>query len=259
MIEAERLSYLAGGRRLIDDVDFTAADGAVTLIVGPNGAGKSTLLKLLTGELRPSAGRINQDGRDVLRSSAAELARWRAVLPQATTLAFPFTAGEIVDLGVRATGRPVPGRVAAALERVGLPDHAGRLYQTLSGGEQQRVQFARVLAQVWDPVAAGRARFLFLDEPTASLDIRHQIGLLEIARAHARAGGGVVGIVHDLNLAAEFADRLVVMAAGRIVAAGPPQATLTEAVVSEVFAVSGIVGRLPPPGIAYLLPQARRR
>ena len=145
-----------------------------------------------------------------------ELAAVRAVLPQATALSFPFTVREIVKLGL------VGGRsgVAAggadrlpeqALARVDLDGFSGRFYQELSGGEQQRVQLARVLCQVWAPVLDGKPRYLLLDEPVSSLDIKHQLIIMNIARDFARSGGGVIAILHDLNLTAMFADRIFVM------------------------------------------------
>ncbi|SON54582.1 Hemin import ATP-binding protein HmuV [Hartmannibacter diazotrophicus] len=260
MIEARNLTFAVAGRRLVEDVNLAATPGRLTIIIGPNGAGKSTLLKLLSGELRPSEGSVTYEGTDIGRLSAAQLARRRAVLPQSVTLAFPFTVEEIVLLGAEAGG--ARGRAAVALceamlADVGLGGWGVRLYERLSGGEQQRVQFARVLAQIPEPYRNGKTQFLFLDEPTSSLDIRHQIDLLERARRHARLGGGVIAIVHDLNLAAEFADRIAVLSQGRLIAHGPPQETLCEEVVARVFDVSGIVGRTPPEETPFVLTQAR--
>ena len=161
-------------------------------------------------------------------------------------------------MGAIAHGSLTPERDArAALVRVGLAGFEGRSYQALSGGEQQRVQFARVLAQAPQPVENGVAKALFLDEPTSSLDIGHQIAVLEIARDFARAGGAVLAILHDLNLAAEFADCLVVLHRGRVVASGTPSETLNDRTISEVYGISGAVGRVPPAHIPFILPQAR--
>jgi iron complex transport system ATP-binding protein len=127
----------------------------------------------------------------------------------------------------------------------------------LSGGEQQRVQLARVLAQMPDPVMHGRPRAIFLDEPTASLDIGHQISVLELARDFARRGGLVLAILHDLNLAAEFADHLAILHHGRLIRQGLPEPTINDETIAEVYGIAGTVGRLPSGAIPYILPQAR--
>ena len=258
MIAAHELTFIRGGRTLVDAVNLELKPATMTVVIGPNGAGKSTLLKLMTGEIRPDGGSVVLDGADVTTLSARELAGRRAVLPQSLALSFPFTALEIVRMGAIAYGSLTPERNArAALHRVGLAGFEGRSYQALSGGEQQRVQFARVLAQAPQPVENGVAKALFLDEPTSSLDIGHQIAVLEIARDFARAGGAVLAILHDLNLAAEFADRLVVLHRGRVVASGTPAETLSDRTISEVYGISGAVGRVPPAHIPFVLPQAR--
>jgi iron complex transport system ATP-binding protein len=211
MFVAQNASVIRDGRALVADVDLALRPGVFTVVIGPNGAGKSTLLKALSGEIPPDRGQVFCHERPLARLSAVELAADRAVLPQSTTLSFPFTALEVVRMGAIANGSLDPTRAArAALVRVGLEGFEARPCRALSGGEQQRVQFARALAQVPLPVEHGRARALFLDEPTSSLDIGHQIGVLEIARDFARRGGAVLAILHDLNLAAEFADHLVV-------------------------------------------------
>lgn len=230
--------------------------GLLTVIAGPNGAGKSTLLKLATGEIAPTSGRVLLDGDDMARLSPAAIARRRAVLPQSSALSFPFTVAEVVRLGLDAGGRGGgPAAVSQALARVELVDFGARFYGELSGGEQQRVHLARVLCQAGTPAVSEPARLLFLDEPISSLDIRHQIAVLRIARDFARAGGGVVAVLHDLNLAAGFADRLVVLAEGAVVADGPPEHVLTDALVASVFRLDLRVGALPPSHIPFILPQ----
>ncbi len=205
MINADNITVIRQGRTLLDEVSIALVPGSLTVVVGPNGAGKSTLLKCLSGDIKPSAGGVTYHGHDILTQDAVSLAAQRAVLPQATELAFPFTALEIVRMGAVAYGATEPGLAArSALARVGLSGFEARSFSSLSGGEQQRVQFARALAQVPQPVEAGRPRALFLDEPTASLDLRHQIGVLETAKAFARNGGIVMTILHDLNLTANL-------------------------------------------------------
>ncbi len=258
MIEAHEISVIRGRRTLLDRVNLRLEPGRFTVVIGPNGAGKSTLLKVLSGEIAPDAGKVTYQDRPLQRLTALALAAERAVLPQSSALSFPFTALEVVRMGAVAGGSLAPGQAARqALARVGLGGFDARSYDALSGGEQQRVQLARVLAQMPDPLAGGRPRAIFLDEPTASLDIGHQISVLEIARDFARRGGAVLAILHDLNLAAEFADHLAVLHRGRLVAAGSVADTLTDAVVGAVYGITGAVGRVPPSGIPYVLPQAR--
>ncbi|MCX5478144.1 heme ABC transporter ATP-binding protein [Kaistia geumhonensis] len=255
MITAEDITIRAGGNVLIDRVSLALRPGSVTAIVGPNGAGKSTLVRALTGEIAPAAGRVAIDGEDLARLAPRALAARRAVLPQASSLAFPYTVHEVVRLGVLAARdrRAANDRVVAALSAVDLSGFGGRLYQQLSGGEQQRVHLARVLCQLPEPCPGGQAAWLFLDEPTSSLDLRHQLMALAAAQRFARAGGGVVAVLHDLNLAARHADRIVVVRKGRIAADGPPAEVLTAGLIEDVFGVALAVG-LTGDGTPYVLP-----
>jgi iron complex transport system ATP-binding protein len=260
MISASDLSVRLGKKPVVHDVGFSAEAGAVTAIVGPNGSGKTTLMRALTGELA-YRGRVSINGRDLPSLKTWELAAMRAVLPQAARLSFPFTVREIVRLGLvsgRSGLRPGENEsiVEQALARVDLAGFAGRFYQELSGGEQQRVQLARVLCQVWRPVLDGVPRFLFLDEPVSSLDIRHQLAIMHIAREFAEAGGGVIAILHDLNLTAMFADHVAVMHRGRLAAAGEPGTVMTDGLLETVFECPLKIGATPPAGGLFVLPQS---
>ena len=256
MIRIERASVSYRGRPALHPSSLALEPGAFTIVVGPNGAGKSTLLKLMAGELTPDSGSVLIDDCPLPSIHPRELARRRAVLPQSSALAFPFTVAEVVRLGLDAGGRQSRAQdIVEALERVDLAGFSGRYYQEISGGEQQRVHLTRVLCQIGAPVADGIPRYLFLDEPISSLDIRHQLAVLAIGRKFARAGGGVVAVLHDLNLAAGFADRLVVVSQGTIAADGSPADTLTDPLIERVFRLPLRVGTLPPPGIPFVLPQ----
>lgn len=254
MIEAEELSVDLGRKQVLRDVRFAARPGAVTAIVGPNGSGKTTLMRALTAEVA-AVGRIAINGLDPRRAQPWELAAIRAVLPQATPLAFPFTALEVVRLGLGAglaAGRHDLAR--AMLARVGLGGYEARLYQQLSGGEQQRVQIARVLAQVAPEEGRGTGpRWLLLDEPVSSLDIGHQLMIMGIARDFADAGGGVVAVMHDLNLTAMFCDSVALLAEGRVLAQGAPAAILTDDNLSRAYRCSLRVNLAPPQG-TWILP-----
>lgn len=253
MLEAKNITFRVGSRDLISDVNISFAPGKLHLVIGPNGAGKSTLIKVLSGLLRPQVGTVEYEGSDISKVSVAELAKYRAVLSQAVEVAFPLSVREVVMMGrsPHFGGRPGPvdERIAdEVMTFFEVTEFIERNYQTLSGGERQRVNFARVLAQLWPAhhnVATGDAaeppshcRYLFLDEPLTFLDIRHQIEFMKKVRDFAAAPDVVtVGVVHDLNLAARFADNIVVLDEGMIVASGPPADVLTAELVRKVFSV----------------------
>lgn len=260
MIEAQGVTVSIGGKTIVDNMDFTARPGTLTAIVGPNGSGKTTFFRALCGEL-PYSGRIRLNEADVATMKPARAAWMRAVLPQATALSFPFTVREIVRLGLtagRSGAHPDEMDTLAenALSRVDLAGFEGRFYQELSGGEQQRVQLARVLCQVWAPVLDDVPRFLLLDEPVSSLDIKHQLVIMRIARDFARQGGGVVAILHDLNLTAMYAERVHIIHAGRLAAAGTPRDVLTDKMIADVFDCDLRVGVVPDSHIPFVLPQS---
>jgi iron complex transport system ATP-binding protein len=260
MIELKHVSVDIGSKRIVSGVSFAAQAGEVTAIVGPNGSGKTTLLKAISGDWA-YRGSITLGGRELTSMKLWEMAGLRAVLPQAATLSFPFTVLEIVRLGLTSgrsgvTGSALELLAEEALERVDLSGFAGRFYQELSGGEQQRVQLARVLCQVWQPVLDGKPRFLLLDEPVSSLDIKHQLIIMNIARDFAMAGGGVIAILHDLNLTAMFADRIVMMHNGQAEASGKPAEVLVDERISRVFECGLKVGVTPAAGAPFVLPQS---
>lgn len=240
-----------GGREVLRDVSLTLSAGEVLAVVGPNGAGKSTLLSVLSGDLSVGSGMVSVGGRPVDRWRPAELALWRSVLPQHTTVAFPFTVGQVVAMG-RApwagTARADEDEtaVAAAMAETEVTEFAGRTYSTLSGGERARAALARVLAQ--------RTPMVLLDEPTAALDLRHQDMVLSVAVARARAGAGVLAVLHDLNLAAAYADRVAVVAGGRLRACGPPASILTAELLTEVYQREVEVLAHPHSGTPLVLP-----
>lgn len=258
MISISDVSVVRSGRTLLDGISMNLEPGKFNVIIGPNGAGKSTLMKVICGELNADQGAVTLHDRSLASYVPRDLARRRAVLPQSTHLAFPFTALEVVRMGAMAYGSRRPDDDASqALTRVGLAGLESRNYNMMSGGEQQRVQFARALAQVPHPVENGEYRALFLDEPTSSLDLGHQIAVLETARDFAKAGGLVLAILHDLNLAAEFADQLVVLNRGRIAACGTAAETINDEIISSVYGIAGTVCRAPAPHVPYVLPQSR--
>lgn len=291
-IVLEEVTYRAGNAVLLNGISCLLEQGQFTALLGPNGAGKTTLLNILSGQTRPSAGSATLYGKKLWRWKAAELAKIRAVMPQHSSVSFHYTVEEIVALG-RYPHRlqPLPNEAAVpalALEAVGIQAYAGRYYNSLSGGEKARVQFARALAQIWQEDAksngqsaasvtapgaplfplssplslhlpahvsphmpgrfgqkgsAGkscglRANWLLLDEPTAALDWKYQLQIMQTARDWCtEKGTGVIAIVHNLNLALRYADRVLVLEEGRLVAAGETEATLTPETVQKVWQV----------------------
>lgn len=233
MLEARSLSFRMGRRDLLEGVSFALEAGEVLGVLGPNGAGKTTLLRLLSGEERPSRGEVRLLGRPLGAYTALELARLRAVLTQRRDLNFPFTAYEVAFLGrlphleARAEGPRDHQATAHALGLAQAQALAQRSYPTLSGGEGSRVDLARVLAQ--------EPRLLLLDEPTNHLDPRHQVEVLQLCRRLAGEGWAVLAVLHDLNLAALFCDRVLLLHQGTAVALGTPQEVLEPERLERVY------------------------
>ena len=254
-LRAEGISLHLSGFDLLRDISLAVTPGEVTAVVGPNGAGKSSLLKVLTGDNPVSAGAVSLNGRPLAEWQPAQRARILAVLPQHTVLDFPFTAREVVALGrtPHDTGNLRDAEIiGAALAAVDASYLEKRYYTNMSGGEKQRVQLARVLAQIWEPSAVGD-RFLLMDEPTSAFDLSHQQMCLDIVERFSASGVGVLMVLHDLNLAARCADNLVVLSCGAIAAQGSPAEILTEALLEEVFKVDALISRHPRHGTPLVI------
>ena len=261
MLTADNITFRVGQKALLNNISVQFAPGKLHLIIGPNGAGKSTLIKVLARLLRPQSGKIGYGGTDVEHATEAELAKKRAVLSQAIEVAFPLSVREVVMMGryPHFGGRPAPldeRIVDEVMSHFDVTEFSERNYQTLSGGERQRVNFARVLAQLWLNGLTAQSeddsvvRYLFLDEPLTFLDIHHQIDFMKKVRSFAGAADVVtVGVVHDLNLAARFADQIVLLNHGRVVAAGTPDEVLTADRIREVFGVNPTFVRTEQSGI----------
>jgi len=248
VIEADSLTRLAGGRRIVDGVSASFGPGKLHVIVGSNGAGKSTLLKLLSRHLRPHGGAVRYGGCDAQELGLDALARMRAMLSQSVEIAFPLSVEDVVLMGryPHFTGRPSAHDLAICAEVMRffeVSELAGRDHRSLSGGEQQRVQFARVLAQVWEP---GRPRYLFLDEPVTFLDVAHQFDFMRKLRSLLASDLVVVGVLHDLNLVAQFADRVLMLRDGKVLADGPVEGVLTPENVWRGFGIRPSVLRTGP-------------
>jgi iron complex transport system ATP-binding protein len=251
IITARGVGVRRDDREILADIELDVRSGEVLALVGPNGAGKSTLLSVLSGDFSPTAGTVELDGRPIGSYRPLELARRRAVLSQANVVSFPFRVLEIVQMGRSPWIRTaeLADDQAAVLEAIEATDIAhllGRRFTTLSGGEQARVSLARVLAQ--------RTPVVFLDEPTASLDLRHQEDVMRLARELAAVGRAVVVVVHDLSLAGAYADRIALLDAGRLDAVGSPAEVMTADRVGRVYGLEVQIHRVGASDRPIVLP-----
>ncbi|MGC2234886.1 MAG: heme ABC transporter ATP-binding protein [Pyrinomonadaceae bacterium] len=260
LIEARNITFEIHSRKILEDVSLRVDCGEVLAVLGPNGAGKSTLRKILCGDLAPTSGEVLMNGKSLEDWSLTERAKSRAVLPQDSSLNFPFTAMEVVLMGraphIQGAETKKDYEIArAALRVVEEIELENRIYPTLSGGERQRVQLARVMAQIWES-NGDEPRYLLLDEPTSNLDLAHQHSTLKIARRFARENAAVLLILHDLNLAAQYADRIVLLKAGKIVAQGKPREIFTGKIIRETFDLPVSVIEHPQLKYPLIIPSA---
>ena len=242
-ITAQNISYWIGQQPILHRLSFTIHPGELTVVLGQNGAGKSTFLKVLSGEKQPTMGQVMMNNQNLHKLPVQKLALIRAVLSQQYSMSVPFTCGEIVLMGryphfstkPTATDNRI---VRESMEEMQIEHLSKRNYQQLSGGEQQRVQMARVLAQLRDTNARkseANKKLLLLDEPTSSMDVLYQQLCLSKARALARQGLSVVVILHDLNLAAQFADTIFLLKQGQMVKSGNVREVLQPSFISDAY------------------------
>ncbi|MGY1673205.1 ABC transporter ATP-binding protein [Geodermatophilus sp. SYSU D00710] len=258
-LAAEDLRLAYDDRVVVDGLDLTLTDGSFTAIVGPNGCGKSTLLRALGRLLRPAAGRVLLDGRSIARTPTREVARVLGLLPQTPVAPAGLTVADLVARGrhphqswLQQWSREDEAVVAEALAWTDMADLGDRPVDELSGGQRQRAWISMALAQQTD--------LLLLDEPTTYLDLSHQIDVLElVSRLHAERGRTVVVVLHDLNLAARYAQRLVTMRDGVLIASGTPHEVLTEQLLADVFDLEARVVPDPVAGTPMVVPVRRLR
>jgi len=235
MIETKNLSFSYPASDVIDGVSLCVRDGEVAVLLGANGAGKSTLLKVMSGFLKPRAGCVLHNGRDISALSAGEIARGRAVLEQECALAFDYSVLETAMLGSYARSRFALSEEVLArksLERAGMKGFENRKYSRLSGGEKRRVQLARALCQLGEERGG---KILLLDEPSSGLDPAHAHAAMAAARDAARDGASVVAVLHDANLAAAYADKIALLKNGKILKFAPSREVLTADLLSQVY------------------------
>ncbi len=249
LVKLKKVDAAPWGEFSLQQIELELAAGEVLGVIGPNGAGKTSLLKLLSGDISPTGGNYELLGKAISAWEPMPRARVLAVLPQLSLLNFPYTVEEVILLGRTPhrsgldSDRQVLREVLSATDTAALQ---GRIYTQLSGGEKQRVQLARVFAQIWRD--EGSPRLLLLDEPTTALDLAHQQLIMESVKGLAKTGCGVVIVAHDFNLVAAMADQVVAVSGGQLVSRGSPETVLTQNLFEEVFGVRVIISTHPESG-----------
>lgn len=249
MLSTSHISYRIGKKKILNDISAEFLPGEFNMVLGPNGSGKSSFLKIFSGEIRGFEGTVMYDHKKLYSFKKEELAKRRAVMSQQPDLHFPLTVEEVVMMGRYPHFIFNPGKkdrmiCQQVIGRMDLTAFRERNYLTLSGGEKQRVQFARVLAQVWEPPDSGLS-YLFLDEPLASLDINYQQEFLQIAREFAGPGTVLIAVMHDINLAAHYGDKLFFLKNGELAEQGRPADILNAELIERIFGVKVSVIRNP--------------
>ena len=241
MLKTIDISYNIGKKQICKNISIDFIPGEFTMILGPNGSGKSSFLKIFSGEINKFNGAVLYDEKQLETIPKEELAKYRAVMSQQPELSFPLTVEEVVMMGRYPHFTFNPNKkdfsiCNEVIERMNLQLFKTRNYITLSGGEKQRVQYARVLAQIWEKPTSG-CRYLFLDEPLNNLDINYQQEFLQIAKTFKNENTVLIAVMHDINLAIQHADKLVFFKDGEMVAQGSTKQILSEALIQKVFGV----------------------
>ena len=241
-LSLKSVSLKLDNRQILKDVSLEINEGDIVSVIGPNGAGKSTLLNVLTGDISPDSGDIIYDNKQLNKISIQERAFTRSVMSQMQTLVFNFNVKDVVEMGWLQRGNSdFSSNFSMAFEAVtkecNVHNLVHRNFNTLSGGEQRRVHFARTLLQLWRPSQSNDPRYLLLDEPTANLDLSSEMLLMNILKARATSNVGILVILHDLNLASHFADKIAIMKDGEIKAFGKPEEIMTDDFLTSIYEV----------------------
>jgi iron complex transport system ATP-binding protein len=256
MLEVKNAGFAVGSKWLVQDVSYTFEPGKCYMLCGPNGAGKSTLLKILGLELLLGVGEVFYNGKLAQQKRKNEYATFRAVLSQHIDISFPLLVEEVIMMGRYPHFTSNPGKKDRAIcaevaERLGVTSFLKRNFLTLSGGEKQRVQFARVLSQIWEMPLEGN-RILLLDEPISSLDLKYQFDFLQHLKMFMNDRTIVIAILHDLNLALNYADEVLLLQQGRLFAHGKPAEVLSPQNIEAVFNLKSQVYQLPEANLLWI-------
>ena len=249
-IKAKSIFWEVDNKRIIKDISLEINLGEVVSIIGPNGAGKSSFLNVLSGDIKPTSGSVSFDEINLKDISIQERSFMRSVMSQSQQIVYDFSVKEIIEMGWLDRGiASYSGNFKEAVMKVAsecsVHDLLEQKFNTLSGGEQRRVHFARTLIQLWRPSNSHDPRYMFLDEPTANLDILHEQNLMKLVRSKAMEGIGILLILHDLNLAAKYSDKLVIFKNGSLIKSGSPEEVLQSKVLTEVYGLDMEVAKDP--------------
>ena len=249
-IKAKSIFWEVDNKRIIKDISLEISLGEVVSIIGPNGAGKSSFLNVLSGDIKPTSGSVSFDETNLKDISIQERSFMRSVMSQSQQIVYDFSVKEIIEMGWLDRGiASYSGNFKEAVMKVAsecsVHDLLEQKFNTLSGGEQRRVHFARTLIQLWRPSNSHDPRYMFLDEPTANLDILHEQNLMKLVRSKAMEGIGILSILHDLNLAAKYSDKLVIFKNGSLIKSGSPEEVLQSKVLTEVYGLDMEVAKDP--------------
>lgn len=239
-LSARNVALSLGDTEILKDVSCKVEPGRTTAVVGANGSGKSTLLRTLTGEYSPNEGAVLLNGFDIANLSPLEQAQHRALMSQNPYIAFDFLVSEIIEMGWVQDSLPhkfLKESMSEISRLCGIEDFLQRRFNGLSGGEQQRVHFARALLQIWNASHDDKSRYLLLDEPTSNLDMAYELEILKLTKLVCSQGMGALVVLHDLNLAARFADFVYLLVNGRVFREGTVGEVFTEEVLSETYQV----------------------
>ena len=241
-VRCESIDINLNKREILKNISIEVKENEILSIIGPNGAGKSTLLKSLAGDINPTNGNIFYDGININQIDIQERAFTRSVMSQLQPIAFDFSVKEIVEMGWINRGESeyadqFDDAVKEVILKCGVKDLIDRNFNNLSGGEQRRIHFARTLLQLWRPSNSSDPKYLFLDEPTANLDLTYEIKLLNIVKDVAQEGAGVILVLHDLNLAAKFSDKVAILKGGLLIDIGLPKDILKSTLLSDVYEI----------------------
>ena len=241
-LNLEKVSLKLDNRQILKDVSLEINEGEIVSVIGPNGAGKSTLLNVFTGDINPDSGEIFYDDKQLKQISIQERAFTRSVMSQMQTLVFNFSVKDVIEMGWLQRGNSdFSNNFSMAFENVtkecNVHNLIHRKFNSLSGGEQRRVHFARTLLQLWRPSESNDPRYLLLDEPTANLDLSSEMLLMNILKKRASLNVGILVILHDLNLASHFADKIAIIKNGEIMAFGEPEKIMEDAFLTSIYEV----------------------
>ena len=241
-LNLESVSLKLDNRQILKDVSLEINEGEIVSVIGPNGAGKSSLLNVLTGDINPDSGEIFYDDKQLKQISIQERAFTRSVMSQMQTLVFNFSVKDVIEMGWLQRGNSdFSNNFSMAFKNVtkecNVHNLIHRKFNSLSGGEQRRVHFARTLLQLWRPSESNDPRYLLLDEPTANLDLSSEMLLMNILKKRASLNVGILVILHDLNLASHFADKIAIIKDGEIMAFGEPEKIMEDAFLTSIYEV----------------------